>query len=162
MTRGGSALSLSTPPDTRPGRYSRRTRIICTLGPSSASREALDQLVAAGMDVARLNFSHGTHAWHAELIQRIRDGESRWGRAVAILLDLQGPKLRLGRFRDGTAHLEAGAPRVENVHAPLSLSLRGGGASAWTPRRRNLISVLRDRAVRGDRLGCSQGSGSKL
>ncbi len=88
----------------------RRTKIVCTIGPSSASADALDRLVAAGMDVARLNFSHGSHAEHAEVIRRIREGQGRWGKAVAILQDLQGPKLRLDRFEGGSAELRTGAP----------------------------------------------------
>jgi pyruvate kinase len=87
----------------------RRTKIVCTIGPASASAEELDRLVAAGMDVARLNFSHGTHAEHAEVIERIRRGDERWGRPVAILQDLQGPKIRLGTFGDG------GGARVDLV-----------------------------------------------
>jgi pyruvate kinase len=79
----------------------RRTRIVCTIGPASRGFEDLDRLAAAGMDVARLNFSHGSHAEHAEVIRRIREGEERWGRPVAILQDLQGPKIRLGTFGDG-------------------------------------------------------------
>ena len=79
----------------------RRTKIVCTIGPASSSVAELDRLVAAGLDVARLNFSHGTHDEHAEVIRRLRDGEARWGRPVAILQDLQGPKIRLGTF--GTA-----------------------------------------------------------
>ncbi len=79
----------------------RRTRIVCTIGPASSSAEQLDRLVAAGMDVARINFSHGTHAEHAQVIRRIREGEARWGRPIAILQDLQGPKLRLGTFGPG-------------------------------------------------------------
>jgi len=55
----------------------RRTKIVCTLGPASSSRAELDRLVAAGMDVARVNFSHGTHAEHAEVIRLIREGEAR-------------------------------------------------------------------------------------
>jgi pyruvate kinase len=78
-----------------------RTKIVCTIGPASSSVDQLDRLVAAGMHVARLNFSHGTHAEHADVIRRIRDGEARWGRPVAILQDLQGPKLRLGTFGPG-------------------------------------------------------------
>src|SRR5256885_13729465 len=65
------------------------------------------------MDVARLNFSHGTHAEHAEVIQRIREAEARWNRPVAILQDLQGPKIRLGTFGEGGGRrvdLEAGRP----------------------------------------------------
>jgi pyruvate kinase len=89
----------------------RRTKIVCTIGPASSRVEDLDRLAAAGMDVARLNFSHGTHAEHAEVLRRIREGEARWGRPVAILQDLQGPKIRLGTFGDGgggRVDLEAG------------------------------------------------------
>ncbi|HXG04666.1 MAG TPA: pyruvate kinase [Candidatus Binatia bacterium] len=91
----------------------RRTKIVCTLGPASSSPEVLDRLVAAGMDVARLNFSHGTHAEHAEVIRLIREGEERWRRPIAILQDLQGPKIRLGTFGpNGGARvdLEVGQP----------------------------------------------------
>ena len=91
----------------------RRTKIVCTIGPASSTADELDRLVRAGMDVARLNFSHGTHAEHAEVVRRIRHGESRWGRPIAILQDLQGPKIRLGTFGPaGGARfdLEAGKP----------------------------------------------------
>ncbi len=93
----------------------RRTRIVCTIGPASRGRDMLDRLAAAGMDVARLNFSHGTHAEHAEVIQRLREGEARWGRPVAILQDLQGPKIRLGTIGPGgggRVALEPGTPFV--------------------------------------------------
>jgi len=76
----------------------RRTKIVCTIGPASSGAALLDRLVAAGMDVARVNFSHSTHAEHAETIRQIRIGEERWGRPIAILQDLQGPKIRLGTF----------------------------------------------------------------
>jgi pyruvate kinase len=91
----------------------RRTKIVCTIGPASSSVAQLDRLAAAGMDVARLNFSHGTLAEHAEVIQRIREAEARWNRPVAILQDLQGPKIRLGTFGEGGGRrvdLEAGRP----------------------------------------------------
>ena len=91
----------------------RRTKIVCTIGPASSTVEQLDRLAAAGMDVARLNFSHGTHAEHAEVIQRIREAEARWNRPVAILQDLQGPKIRLGTFGEGgggRVDLESGRP----------------------------------------------------
>src|SRR6266478_4147389 len=91
----------------------RRTKIVCTIGPASSTVAQLDRLAAAGMDVARLNFSHGTHAEHAEVIQRIREAEARWNRPVAILQDLQGPKIRLGTFGEGgrrRVDLEAGRP----------------------------------------------------
>ena len=93
----------------------RRTKVVCTIGPASSGAAELDRLVAAGMDVARLNFSHGAHAEHAEVVRRIRDGEPRWGRPIAILQDLQGPKIRLGTFGEaggGRVDLEAGRPFV--------------------------------------------------
>jgi pyruvate kinase len=97
----------------------RRTKIVCTIGPASAGPDDLDRLVKAGMDVARLNFSHGTHAEHAEVVRRIRDGESRWGRPVAILQDLQGPKVRLGTFGPG------GGARIDlEIGKPFTLSAK--------------------------------------
>ncbi len=79
----------------------RRTRIVCTIGPASADAAGLSALVAAGMDVARLNFSHGTHDEHAAVIRRLREIEEWSGRPLAILQDLQGPRIRLGTFGAG-------------------------------------------------------------
>src|SRR3989475_109839 len=79
----------------------RRTKIVCTIGPASRSIAELDRLVGAGLDVARLNFSHGTHDEHGEVLRRLREGEARWGRPVAILQALEGPKIRLGTFGPG-------------------------------------------------------------
>lgn len=87
----------------------RRTKIVCTLGPASSSPEALDALVAAGMDCARLNFSHGDHEGHAALAREVRAASSRARRPLAILGDLCGPKMRVGRFPGGPARLEDGA-----------------------------------------------------
>jgi len=86
----------------------RRTRIICTIGPASRNPATLGKLVEAGMDVARLNFSHGTHEEHAAVIRAIREGETEWGRPVTIIQDLQGPKVRLGNFIGGRAMLMTG------------------------------------------------------
>ena len=86
----------------------RRAKIVCTIGPASTSRVVLDRLVRAGMDVARLNFSHGTQAGHGEVIRLIREGETDWGRPITILQDLQGPKVRLGAFAGGQAVLVTG------------------------------------------------------
>jgi pyruvate kinase len=86
----------------------RKTKIVCTIGPASRDRASLDRLVAAGMDVARLNFSHGTRAEHGAVIRAIRDGETDWGRPLAVLQDLQGPKVRLGAFVGGQANLVTG------------------------------------------------------
>jgi pyruvate kinase len=86
----------------------RRTKIVCTLGPATESAEAIARLVDAGMDVARLNFSHGTREDHAAVYGRVREASDASGRAVGILADLQGPKIRLGRFEGGFAVLERG------------------------------------------------------
>ncbi|MFV2011584.1 MULTISPECIES: pyruvate kinase [unclassified Micromonospora] len=79
----------------------RRAKIVCTLGPATASPERIRGLVEAGMDVARLNFSHGSHEDHQQVYQLVREAAQVAGRAVAVLADLQGPKIRLGRFADG-------------------------------------------------------------
>jgi len=86
----------------------RRTKIVCTIGPASRSPDAIEQLIEAGMNVARLNFSHGSHADHAQTAARVRAGSARLGRKVAILQDLSGPKLRIGTFADGKVELAAG------------------------------------------------------
>lgn len=78
----------------------RRTKIVCTLGPATATEERIRELVDSGMDVARLNFSHGEHADHAENYKKVRQACDDAGRAVGILADLQGPKIRLGRFAE--------------------------------------------------------------
>src|ERR687893_17123 len=86
----------------------RRTKIVATIGPASRDPETLVQLVEAGMDVARLNFSHGTTEEHAETAERVRAAANRAGRSVAILQDLPGPKLRIGKLTDGIAELKPG------------------------------------------------------
>jgi pyruvate kinase len=86
----------------------RRTKIVATIGPASREPEVLVRLVEAGMDVARLNYSHGTLAEHAETIGRVRDAARRAGRPVAVLQDLPGPKLRIGALRGDTAELKPG------------------------------------------------------
>ena len=87
----------------------RRAKIVCTVGPSSYSQEILEQLLAGGMDVARLNFSHGTHKQHAETIEKLRSASLRVRKAVGILGDLQGPKMRTGRLTKGGVELKEGA-----------------------------------------------------
>jgi pyruvate kinase len=79
----------------------RRAKIVCTLGPATSTAERVRGLVDAGMDVARLNFSHGSHADHEQVYQLVREAAHASGRAVGILADLQGPKIRLGRFENG-------------------------------------------------------------
>jgi pyruvate kinase len=79
----------------------RRGKIVCTLGPATSSDEAVRALVEAGMDVARMNFSHGDYSDHKASYDRVRAASNATGRAVGVLADLQGPKIRLGRFADG-------------------------------------------------------------
>src|SRR5215469_3431141 len=86
----------------------RRTKIVATIGPASREPETLVRMVEAGMDVARLNYSHGTLDEHAETVRRVRDAAGRVGRPVAILQDLPGPKLRIGPLRDDLVELTPG------------------------------------------------------
>ena len=86
----------------------RRAKIVCTLGPATSSPEQLDQLVRAGMDVARLNLSHGGYADHEAVYNNVRHASNEVGRAVGVLVDLQGPKIRTARFSGGPIELVAG------------------------------------------------------
>lgn len=86
----------------------KRTKIVCTIGPASSSKETLTELIKAGMNVARLNFSHGTHEEHAELIRRIRTVAVALNEPVALLQDLQGPKIRVGVLPKEGVQLKAG------------------------------------------------------
>src|SRR5690625_875689 len=86
----------------------RRAKIVCTLGPATESPEMVQALVDAGMDVARINRSHGDADAHAAAIKRVREAAEASGRAVAVLVDLQGPKIRLGRFVEGKHELAEG------------------------------------------------------
>src|SRR6476646_6335703 len=93
----------------------RRAKIVCTLGPAVSSPERLRELVSAGMDVARLNLSHGAYADHEAVYRDVRAASEETGHAVGILVDLQGPKIRTGRFADGPVRLENGARFVVTV-----------------------------------------------
>jgi pyruvate kinase len=118
----------------------RRAKIICTIGPASHERETLRALADAGMDIARLNFSHGTHEDHAETILRIRAVAAETGKPLAILQDLQGPKIRTGPVPEGGVELHDGAPftittadigmgsaaRVSTAYAALPGDVRAG------------------------------------
>lgn len=98
----------------------RRTKIVATLGPATEGEERLRQLIEAGLDVVRLNFSHGTHAEHAERITRVRSVAAALGKPVAILQDLQGPKIRTGQLaNDIPVLLKAGAEFVITTEAIL-------------------------------------------
>ena len=86
----------------------RRTKIVATIGPASRDPEVLARMIEAGMDVARLNFSHGSADEHAETARLVREAAGRAGRQVAILQDLPGPKLRIGKLRDGVVEFKPG------------------------------------------------------
>jgi pyruvate kinase len=118
----------------------RRTKIVATLGPATDTPERIGQLIAAGMDVARLNFSHGTHKEHAARIATVRSEAAKAGRPVGILQDLQGPKIRTGTLREGrSVQLTSGRPftitveaitgdgqRVSTTYAALPRDVRAG------------------------------------
>jgi pyruvate kinase len=95
----------------------RRTKIVATIGPASRHPETLRRMVRAGMDVARLNFSHGTIEEHAETARMVRDAANAAGRPVAILQDLPGPKLRIGQLVDDRVELETGSTVTFVCHA---------------------------------------------
>jgi len=86
----------------------RRTKIVCTLGPATTDPETIRRLVAAGMDVARMNFSHGSHEEHRQRVQRVREAAQEEGKVVTILQDLQGPKIRVGEVQGGSVMLREG------------------------------------------------------
>ncbi|MBI5406534.1 MAG: pyruvate kinase, partial [Nitrospirae bacterium] len=89
-----------------------RTKIVATLGPASNTPEIIEQLINAGIDIARLNFSHGTTDDHRRLIHNVRAASHQTGKDVGILLDLQGPKIRIGKLEKEVINLEEGTPFV--------------------------------------------------
>src|SRR5262245_58000183 len=117
----------------------RRTRIVCTLGPSSASPAIVRRLVSAGMDVARLNFSHGDAETHRRTIQLVREAGQNCRRHVALLQDLQGPKIRTGRFDPPLVRLSRGRP-VTLTAQPVT-----GGPEVVPVSHPELIAGLRPR-----------------
>src|SRR3546814_7434359 len=95
----------------------RRTKIVATLGPASSSPEKIEQLILAGMDVARLNFSHGKADDHRQRAELVRLLSEKHGKYVAIMGDLQGPKIRIARFKNDKVVLHAGQPfTLSNIH----------------------------------------------
>ena len=87
----------------------RSTKIVATLGPASSDPEILERMVVAGVDVVRLNFSHGSPDDHIRRAELVREICRKVGRTVGIMADLQGPKIRVGKFKDGKVQLERGA-----------------------------------------------------
>lgn len=113
----------------------RRTRIVCTLGPATDAPGVLQRLIVAGMDVARFNMSHGDHASHARRIQQVRELAQQAGRTVAVLVDLPGPKFRLGELADGARELDLGDEVV--------LALEGDAPNALPVRQPAVLQALR-------------------
>lgn len=109
----------------------RRTKIVCTLGPAVASKEGILGLVDAGMNVARMNFSHGSHEDHEQNYRWVREAAEDTGVPIGILADLQGPKIRLGRFVDGSTEWKNGevvritTDDVEGTHDRVSTTYKG-------------------------------------
>jgi pyruvate kinase len=102
----------------------RRTKIVATLGPATDPVEVMDEIIAAGVDVVRLNLSHDTHARHRERAQGIRQRAAAAGREIAVLMDLQGPKIRIGKFAEGPVTLERGDTFAIDVNCPLDAGNR--------------------------------------
>jgi len=98
----------------------RRTKIVATLGPASNSPEMLEQLILAGLDVARLNFSHGTPDEHKARAKLVRDIAAKHGRFVALLGDLQGPKIRIAKFANKRIELKIGDRFTFSTSHPLT------------------------------------------
>lgn len=149
----------------------RRAKIVCTLGPATATYERVLALVRAGMDVARLNFSHGTHEEHAALYAHVRRASDATGRAVGVLVDLQGPKIRLGEFSGGSATLAEGATftlttepvagdatRASTTYAALPADVRPGDTVLIDDGR----VKLRVEATDGTRVRCTVVEGGRV
>jgi pyruvate kinase len=159
-------------PELNPAAAARKAKIVCTIGPASSSEAILRDLMRSGMDVARLNFSHGTHEEHARVIDRLRRVAEKEGRSICILQDLQGPKIRTGRLKYRTPiALKRGArltitPRdIAGTAALISTSFKSL-AQEVEPGARVLLSdgliELRVLAVRGDDVECEVINGGLL
>jgi pyruvate kinase len=126
----------------------RRSKIVCTLGPASNSAAMIDRLVRVGMDVARLNFSHGTQAEHARSIRRVRIASGRYQKPIAILADLQGPKIRTGPLVDG---------RPVMLRAGQTFVITGASAPGTRERVSTTYHALPRDVHAGDRILLSDG-----
>ncbi|RJS19666.1 pyruvate kinase [Corallococcus sp. H22C18031201] len=120
----------------------RKAKIICTLGPASNTPEVIEGLIRAGMNVARLNFSHGTHEEHRRRVERVREASRKLGVPVALLQDVQGPKIRLGKFEGGHLTVKTGQTVTLTTRAVL-----GHGSLIPTPVRTLPRDVTRGEVV---------------
>ncbi len=167
-----SAQTHSPTPSNDIASTTRRAKIVCTLGPACSSEPMLRDLMRNGMDVARLNFSHGTHEEHARMIERVRRVAEKEGRTIAILQDLQGPKIRTGRLKHRTpVALRKGArvtitPRDIAGTSSLIATSFVTLAQDVHPGDRILLSdgliELRARAIKGDDVECEVVNGGLL
>jgi pyruvate kinase len=122
-----SSRSPFTSDTTQTRRYMHRaTKIVATIGPASSSPEILLQMMQAGLDVVRLNFSHGTADDHRQRAEHVREAARQTGREVAIMADLQGPKIRVGKFENGKTMLEPGQPFILDANCALGNDERVG------------------------------------
>ena len=109
----------------------RKTKIVCTIGPACSDEDTLRRMCQSGMNVARLNFSHGTHAEHLEKIKLIKKIREELGLPIAIMLDTKGPEYRIGTFRDGKVEVRDGdtftftTDEVEGDESRVSVSYKG-------------------------------------
>jgi pyruvate kinase len=126
LRRSRRARNLAPFRRSRENALIRATKIVATLGPASAPAPTLAHMLAAGVDVVRLNFSHGTTDDHVERARNVREAAQKLGREVAIMADLQGPKIRIGRFEAGSALLEPGRRFVLDVDSAPGDSRRVG------------------------------------
>ena len=104
----------------------RHTKIVATLGPASKDPQVLESLIRAGVDVVRLNFSHGTTEEHIQLAEEVRRIAARVGRCIGILADLQGPKIRIGKFKEGRIQLQSGDRLILDAQCELGNQERVG------------------------------------
>lgn len=126
----------------------RKAKIVCTIGPASASPQMIDDLLRLGMDVARLNFSHGTHAEHARVVEAVRKASGRHQKTVAVLADLSGPKIRTGKLENGKAVTLRTGQRFT-----ITTAQRAGGADGVSTTYKQLPREVR----KGDRILLSDG-----
>ena len=109
----------------------KKTKIICTLGPSSDTEEVLTKMIQAGMNVARLNFSHGTHEEHLQKMNTVKKVRDKLHVPLPIMLDTKGPEIRIGTFKDGKITLHAGdeftftTEDIEGDDKRVSVSFKG-------------------------------------
>src|SRR3954452_13566041 len=148
-----------------------KTKIVATIGPASESPEMLGRLIRAGMNVARLNFSHGSPSKHAEVIRHIREAAREIGRRVAIMADLPGPKLRLGKIDPEPVQLRVGDPFTLTTEDIVGNAQRASTSFQQLPRvvklgnrifvNDGLVQLVVDR-VAGNDVECTIAVGGEL